>query len=124
MPLKRRDGTIGARLLAVPFLKRGDLPLLGEALSDDEEAAATEDDAHKKLVDAYRSLYRELVDRALLERKPGEAMIATGHCYMTGGLVSELSERKIQVGNQHALPVDIFPTELAYVALGHLHRAQ
>ena len=43
---------------------------------------------------------------------------------MAGGEVSALSERKIQVGNQHALPLDIFPSALTYVALGHLHRAQ
>jgi exonuclease SbcD len=119
IPLERSDGSIGARLIAVPFLKRGDLPLL----FDDDESASAED-VHRRLVDAYRALYRELTDRALLVRGPGEALIATGHCYMTGGLVSELSERKIQVGNQHALPVDIFPRELTYVALGHLHRAQ
>jgi DNA repair protein SbcD/Mre11 len=122
VPLRRRDGSIGARLVAVPFLKRGDLPLEIEPAG--EEDAPAEDEAHRCLVDAYRVLYRELVDRALVERRPGEALIATGHCYMTGGLVSELSERKIQVGNQHALPVDIFPRELGYVALGHLHRAQ
>jgi exonuclease SbcD len=27
-------------------------------------------------------------------------------------------------GNQHALPLDLFPAECAYVALGHLHRPQ
>jgi DNA repair protein SbcD/Mre11 len=27
-------------------------------------------------------------------------------------------------GNQHALPVDIFPDDVDYVALGHLHKAQ
>ena len=43
---------------------------------------------------------------------------------MVDGQISERSERKIQVGYQYALPVDIFPDELAYVALGHLHRAQ
>ncbi len=43
---------------------------------------------------------------------------------MTGGRVSELSERRILGGNQHALPASIFPDSLAYAALGHLHLAQ
>jgi exonuclease SbcD len=47
-----------------------------------------------------------------------------GHCYLTGTAISALSERKILGGNQHALPLDLFPEDLAYVALGHLHLAQ
>jgi exonuclease SbcD len=43
---------------------------------------------------------------------------------MVNGAVSELSERKILGGNQHALPVECFPKGIAYVALGHLHLAQ
>jgi len=43
---------------------------------------------------------------------------------MVNGCVSELSERKILGGNQHALPVELFPEDIAYVALGHLHLAQ
>jgi exonuclease SbcD len=43
---------------------------------------------------------------------------------MTGTRLSELSERKILGGNQHALPAGMFPDEVDYVALGHLHLAQ
>ena len=38
--------------------------------------------------------------------------------------VVPFSERKILGGNQHPLPVDIFPADIDYVALGHLHFAQ
>jgi exonuclease SbcD len=55
---------------------------------------------------------------------PGEVLLAMGHCYMSGTRISELSERKILGGNQHALPVEVFPDCLDYVALGHLHLAQ
>jgi exonuclease SbcD len=51
-------------------------------------------------------------------------MLVTGHCYLAGTQLSELSERRILGGNQHALPSAIFPADLDYVALGHLHRAQ
>jgi exonuclease SbcD len=58
------------------------------------------------------------------QAKNGESLIMTGHCYMVNGNVSELSERKILGGNQHALPVELFPKAIDYVALGHLHLAQ
>jgi exonuclease SbcD len=43
---------------------------------------------------------------------------------MARGRLSELSERKVLGGNQHALPAGVFPDSLDYVALGHLHLAQ
>jgi len=117
VPLTGADGEVAAWLLAVPFLRRRDLP----AGAQDAEA---KDQAHAQLVAGHRALYRALYEAAAARRAPHQALVATGHCYMADGLVSELSERKIQVGNQHALPPDIFDEGLAYVALGHLHRAQ
>ena len=43
---------------------------------------------------------------------------------MANSSISELSERRILGGNQHALPVDIFSERIDYVALGHMHLAQ
>jgi exonuclease SbcD len=43
---------------------------------------------------------------------------------MAGGVLSELSERRILGGALHALPAELYPPDLEYVALGHLHRAQ
>lgn len=119
IPLYDRDQRVQARILAVPFLRRRDLPL-----PDDPASVASMNPAHRALVEGHRALYRRLVKAAKRHMAPNEALLATGHCYMAEGQISELSERKIQVGYQHALPVDIFPRELAYVALGHLHRAQ
>lgn len=103
-------GDPAARVLALPYLRPADLPRV-EA-SDDP------------LIDGVRLLYAEGLEAARAERGPGEALLAMGHCYMTGSSLSELSERRILGGNQHALPVDIFPDDVAYVALGHLHLAQ
>jgi len=109
VPVTGRDGE-RAIVAAVPFLRPPDLPVL----------EVGEDDA---LVEGVRAVYREVTDRALT-RSSGGAIVAMGHLYMAGGELSELSERRILGGNQHALPVDLFPPELVYVALGHLHRAQ
>jgi exonuclease SbcD len=69
-------------------------------------------------------VYRSVVEAARARRGKGQPIVALGHCYMTGTSLSELSERRILGGNQHALPVDLFEDDLAYVALGHLHLAQ
>ena len=76
------------------------------------------------LISGVKTLYAELFDALQAKATQDEALILTGHCYMVNGCVSELSERKILGGNQHALPVDLFPENIAYVALGHLHLAQ
>jgi exonuclease SbcD len=99
-----------AVVAAVPFLRPSDL-VVDEAAPD-------------PLVEGVRRRYAEVLDAARARRRPGQALLATGHCYMVGTRLSELSERKILGGNLHALPVDIFADDVAYVALGHLHLAQ
>jgi exonuclease SbcD len=76
------------------------------------------------LIEGVRQVYAEALDAARARRQPGQALLATGHCYMVGTDLSRLSERRILGGNQHALPVNIFPEDVTYVALGHLHKAQ
>lgn len=94
---------------AVPYLRPADLVGGGEA--DDP------------LVAGVARVYGAALEGAAA-RAGGLPVVATGHCYMTGGRVSELSERRILGGNQHALPAGIFPDDVAYAALGHLHLAQ
>lgn len=110
VPLTNATGEIKAWCGAMPFLRNADLPP-GEQDSD-------------PLISGMKTLYAELF--AQLQQKAGNdhRLILTGHCYMVNGAVSELSERKILGGNQHALPVELFPDDIAYVALGHLHLAQ
>lgn len=108
VPLRDRAGEICALAAAVPFLRAADLP-----------AGALDD-----LAGAVRGVYAEVLAAARARRSPGQALVALGHLYMAGGEVSALSERKILGGNQHALPPDVFGDGWAYVALGHLHRAQ
>ncbi len=101
----------GACVAAVPFLRPADLPPVAEATGD-------------TLVEGVRRVYAAAIDAARAQRRPGQPLLTTGHCYMVGGAPSEMSERLVLGGNQHALPADIFPDDIAYVALGHLHRPQ
>ncbi|WP_255542501.1 exonuclease SbcCD subunit D C-terminal domain-containing protein [Azospirillum sp. INR13] len=112
VPLRDADGAIAARCVAMPYLRPSDLPAIEEAEDLDP------------LIEGVRRLYAQAWTGGRARCRPGEALILTGHCYMRGGALSELSERKILGGNLHALPIDIFPEDAAYVALGHLHRAQ
>lgn len=111
VPLHGRDGDVAARCLAMPYLRPADLPTM-------------EEDDTDPLIEGVRQLYDRATATARERMRPGEALILTGHCYMGGGALSDLSERKILGGNLHALPIDIFAEDAAYVALGHLHRAQ
>lgn len=113
VPLHDRDGKVAALCAAVPFLRLSDLPPTSPAA-----------DLEDPLIWGVRHIYDEVIGGAQAQLQPGQALIVTGHCYMTGCALSELSERRILGGNQHALPVDIFPKSVTYVALGHLHKAQ
>ncbi len=110
IPLYNKNKELVAWCGAMPFLRHSDLP-----------PAEGEGDS---LVSGVKSRYADLIQALKNKATNNEALILTGHCYMVGGNLSELSERKILGGNQHALPVDLFPEDITYTALGHLHRAQ
>ncbi len=105
VPLTNATGDVAAWCVAVPFLRPSDVGL-------------AEDFRH-----GAQALYTQLFEAARQRRQPGQALVATGHAFMVGGQVSD-TERPIECGGLYALPADIFPEDVAYVALGHLHRAQ
>lgn len=109
--LTNSHGEVAALCAAVPFLRLPDLPPMPEGCDDG-------------LACGVRAVYAEALEQVAERLRGGQSLIATGHCYMTGCELSELSERRILGGNQHALPVDIFPEYVTYAALGHLHKAQ
>ena len=111
VPLTNKEGVSAAKVVAMPFLRPSDLPVITEEGVDG-------------LIEGVRRIHADVIAKAELMRAPGQALLAMGHLYMTGTAISELSERKILGGNQHALPADLFPDSLTYVALGHLHLAQ
>ncbi|WP_333875668.1 exonuclease SbcCD subunit D C-terminal domain-containing protein [Methylobacter sp.] len=123
VPLTNAVGEVKAWCGAMPFLRNADLPTIAKDISGTEAIPPDEQDSDP-LISGMKSLYAELFTQ--LQQKAGntQSLILTGHCYMVNGAVSELSERKILGGNQHALPVELFPEDIAYVALGHLHLAQ
>ena len=111
VPLQDREGKVAAWCAAVPFLRSNDLRV--EPLEEGQD----------RLIEGVRQIYREVLAQGRARCEPGQALIAMGHAYLAAGQLSELSERRVLGGNQHALPADIFATA-DYTALGHLHLAQ
>lgn len=111
IPLKASVGETEAWCAALPFIRNSDLR--GRYAPSGDE-----------LEEGVAKIYEDVFSAIESQRQSGQAVIAMGHCYMSGTRISELSERKILGGNQHALPVSLFPENITYVALGHLHLPQ
>ncbi len=103
--LRDKTGIPRAVCAAVPYLRPGDLPMVDGS------------------VNPLSALYHEVIEAANADRRD-LPLIVTGHLHMSGGAVSELSERRIVIGGEEAVSSDIFPACVAYAALGHLHKPQ
>ena len=68
--------------------------------------------------------YNQITERALTIAQ-GKPLIAMGHLHATGAEVSDddTAERPI-IGGIEGVQATAFPTQLQYVALGHIHKAQ
>ncbi len=113
VPLRDAAGNVQSIALAVPFLRPSDVPVLA--------------DAADPYLEGIRELYRRTTEAAVALRDathPGAVLVALGHCHMQDGAESRDSERRLVIGGAEALRAETFPAELAYVALGHLHKPQ
>lgn len=106
VPLHDRGGEVAAWCAALPFLRTSDLVV--DRATDPAAVEAGTRGAIASAIDAARS-----------RCKPGQALLATGHCHMVDAQASE-SERTLR----DAIAVDAYADDVAYVALGHLHLAQ
>ncbi|GGO75666.1 nuclease SbcCD subunit D [Marinobacterium nitratireducens] len=125
--LHRQDGTPGAVLCAIPYLRPRDLleSHAGESREYKRDALASAIREHYTVIYELARAQRE----ALLASQAAESgaeqalpIIATGHLTTVGGQISE-SVRELYIGTLEAFPAAAFPPA-DYIALGHLHRAQ
>ncbi|MEQ6916810.1 exonuclease SbcCD subunit D [Halomonas aquatica] len=116
VPLTDQDGETRAWCLALPFLRPAEVTGNAIAIEDDEEA--------NDYVTGISRVHEQLVAAARRRREPGQALVAMSHAHLHGAAVSEASERPIVIGGEESISAALFPPEIAYVALGHLHRAQ
>jgi exonuclease SbcD len=116
IPLHNANGAVGALCVAVPYLRKNELVRLEDGESSDEI-----------IVRATAQFYKDVVQVALNMREQyGDVpIIATGHLFAAGALRSEGDGvRELYVGSLGQVGADIFPPEIDYVALGHIHGAQ
>ncbi|MBM4282894.1 MAG: exonuclease subunit SbcD, partial [Deltaproteobacteria bacterium] len=126
----RADGTLGARVVAMPFLRPGDLlnpraPVAahpGGAPATSAMTPVAPASSAASYADGVAALYRAVVD-SLPPGPDDVALVLVGHLHVQGGDLSPESERRLVIGGEEALPARVFP-DAAYVALGHLHKAQ
>jgi exonuclease SbcD len=110
--LYNRNGEREGICLCVPYLRQGDYP-------------AAEENEENSFSAGVERLYRKLILHATKQQKPGEALITMGHLYVGNAELSEndRSERVI-IGGLESVHPEIFGDRSAYVALGHIHKAQ
>ncbi len=105
----------------VPFLSRSTLPdfeITGDAEASQREVARLMGEHYQTVRDAMRDVEAQFAQPVL--------RLMTGHCFVTGGTVEadDGVERALTIGTLGEVSDTIFPQDVDYVALGHLHRAQ
>ena len=109
--LKNAAGEVEALCLAVPFLRRGDYPVV-----------ETEGNPY---AEGVKELYARLLKYALKKRTDGQALVAVGHLLATGSEIAEKDHsERIIIGGLESVPPESFPEQIVYTALGHIHKAQ
>ncbi|MFY0990053.1 exonuclease SbcCD subunit D [Halomonas sp. C05BenzN] len=123
VPLTDAAGETRAWCLALPFLRPAEVTGAGLA-RDEADDASLRDTPRNDYVAGISRVHQQLIDAARRRREPGQALVAMSHAHLHGAAVSESSERPIVIGGEESISATLFPPEIAYVALGHLHRAQ
>ncbi|MRS17065.1 exonuclease subunit SbcD [Enterobacteriaceae bacterium RIT691] len=113
--MNQRDGTPGAILCPVPFLRPRDVIV--------SQAGATAGEKQQHLLQAITDYYQQQYSQACeLRGDRPLPIIATGHLTTVGASKSD-AVRDIYIGTLDAFPAQNFPPA-DYIALGHIHRAQ
>lgn len=105
---------------AVPFLRDRDVRVSvpGEQIADKQQ----------HLVDGICRHYAEVAALARQKREtlgPDLPLVVMGHLFTAGGKTTDGDGvRELYVGSLARITADIFPEDLDYLALGHLHGAQ
>lgn len=129
VPLTDAAGETRAWCLALPFLRPAEVTgrtglTANEGERKDANGAARNDENRNDYVAGISAVHEQLIAAARDKRQPDQALVAMSHAHLRGAAVSEGSERPIVIGGEESLSASLFPDDIAYVALGHLHRPQ
>lgn len=115
--LNKRDGTPGAIVCAIPFIRARDVMQSQAGQSAQDKQLSLQEAIHQH----YQDVYQLACDKRTALSLP-LPIVATGHLTTVGASASE-SVREIYVGSLEAFPTSSFPPA-DYIALGHIHRPQ
>ncbi len=120
MVLSGANGTPGLIVCAIPYLRDRDIRM--------SEAGESIEDKERKIVEGIKEHYRQVFDAALKKRAALERsvpIVAMGHLFAAGGQTTEGDgTRELYIGSVAQVRNDVFPDDIDYVALGHLHVPQ
>ena len=116
--LNDSEGHAEAIVCAVPFLRDKDV----RRVSADDSFS----DIDHALQAGIKSHYERVFERARTLRSDKDIpIIAMGHLFLKNGTIREGDGvRSLYVGTSVEISSDIFPDDITYTALGHLHSAQ
>lgn len=104
-----KNNQIIAWVVALPYLRSAEITGFNSETQDFD--------------DALSYIHHDLIQTAKQKCTAEQSLIIMSHAHLQGGETSD-SERPIVIGNEEALSVKLFGTEIDYVALGHLHKPQ
>jgi exonuclease SbcD len=111
IPIEDSSGTIKAWCMAIPFLRMGDYPVVADCANPYTEGVA--------------ALYKEAYEYALNKKQDGQAIIAMGHLHTQHAEVKDLDKtERLIMGGVECIASIAFHEDIAYEALGHIHKAQ
>lgn len=120
LELKDRDDKTQALICAIPYLRDRDIRVLEEyELSSDKD---------KNFMQAIKDYYAQVSQHAESLRNQLDypvPIIATGHLFVTGGkTLKDDGVRELYIGSLAQFGAKDFPSNIDYLALGHLHVPQ
>lgn len=116
IPLQNKDEQIEAVVVAVPYLRDGDLRKIAEAESIK--------DAKLEFTQSVKHHYDSLLNEALSLYK-NVPIIGTAHLYISGSLVSDNTKENMHaIGTLGQIPSYHFANGYNYLAMGHIHKPQ
>ena len=116
--LKDSSGTPEMIVCAVPFLRDRDL----RTVKDNGTFLDTDREIKEGIMNHYAGIFARAREIRGAYDIP---IIATGHLFLEAGITrTDEGERSLYLGTAIKVGTDIFPEDIAYVALGHLHSPQ
>lgn len=111
IPLKDKGGITKAWCIAVPFLRMGDYPVIPDCENPYAEGVA--------------EFYKRAYEHALTQKEADHTIIAMGHLHAQQAEISEPDKmERVIMGGIECISAASFHEGIAYVALGHIHKAQ